>query len=211
MIGRATRRCDDIGKTVFKIYDPVDLYAGAAAVNTMQPLVKRPQGHARTAARRAQQPAEHSPLPGSGPGRSHAHDVLDQLNQKLMRVLRRAEHQADKKPALKDRLDELEQQWGVPPPSCTSTCTSSGQLPAADWLRNSTRLLAQLGEVQPAHDRHHLQAHHLRPRGRTGSPRAKLGRLPPSPMTTSTASTASCASNSTSPPRWPLSSTAPKT
>jgi type I restriction enzyme R subunit len=24
MIGRATRRCDDIGKTVFKIYDPVD-------------------------------------------------------------------------------------------------------------------------------------------------------------------------------------------
>jgi type I restriction enzyme R subunit len=27
MIGRATRRCDDIGKTVFKIYDPVDIYA----------------------------------------------------------------------------------------------------------------------------------------------------------------------------------------
>lgn len=27
MIGRATRRCDEIGKTVFKIYDPVDLYA----------------------------------------------------------------------------------------------------------------------------------------------------------------------------------------
>jgi len=26
MIGRATRRCDAIGKTVFKIYDPVDLY-----------------------------------------------------------------------------------------------------------------------------------------------------------------------------------------
>jgi type I restriction enzyme R subunit len=43
MIGRATRRCDDIGKTVFKIYDPVDLYAALQAVNTMQPLVKDPK------------------------------------------------------------------------------------------------------------------------------------------------------------------------
>lgn len=30
---------DNIGKTVFKIYDPVDLYAALQAVNTMQPLV----------------------------------------------------------------------------------------------------------------------------------------------------------------------------
>jgi type I restriction enzyme R subunit len=43
MIGRATRRCDAIGKTVFKIYDPVDMYATLQAVNTMQPLVKDPK------------------------------------------------------------------------------------------------------------------------------------------------------------------------
>jgi type I restriction enzyme, R subunit len=42
MIGRATRRCDEIGKTVFKIYDPVDIYASLQPVNTMQPLVKDP-------------------------------------------------------------------------------------------------------------------------------------------------------------------------
>ena len=30
MMGRATRRCDDIGKTVFRIYDPVDIYAALA-------------------------------------------------------------------------------------------------------------------------------------------------------------------------------------
>ena len=53
--------------------------------------------------------------PGSAPGHSHAHDVLDQLNQKLMRVLRDAAHKAEKQPALKEQLDELEQQWGVPP------------------------------------------------------------------------------------------------
>jgi len=33
MIGRAMRRCDEIGKTVFKLYD---------LVNTMKPLIKDP-------------------------------------------------------------------------------------------------------------------------------------------------------------------------
>lgn len=42
MIGRATRRCDEIGKTVFRIYDPVDIYAALSDVNTMKPLVKDP-------------------------------------------------------------------------------------------------------------------------------------------------------------------------
>lgn len=42
MIGRATGRCDDIGKTVFRIYDPVDIYASLQQVNTMKPLVKDP-------------------------------------------------------------------------------------------------------------------------------------------------------------------------
>ena len=42
MKGRATRRCDDIGKTVFKIYDPVDIYEALEAVDTMKPLVKNP-------------------------------------------------------------------------------------------------------------------------------------------------------------------------
>ena len=36
MIGRATRRCDEIGKTVFKIYDPVDIYAALQDVSTIR-------------------------------------------------------------------------------------------------------------------------------------------------------------------------------
>lgn len=42
MKGRATRRCDEIGKTFFKIHDPVDLYATLQQVDTMPPLVKNP-------------------------------------------------------------------------------------------------------------------------------------------------------------------------
>lgn len=40
MLGRATRLCDDIGKTVFRIYDAVDLYAALEPFSTMKPVVK---------------------------------------------------------------------------------------------------------------------------------------------------------------------------
>jgi type I restriction enzyme, R subunit len=151
MIGRATRRCDEIGKTVFKIYDPVDLYASLQAVNTMQPLVKDPRVTLEQLLDELNNPAAHE-APGSAPGRSHAHDVLDQLNQKLMRVLRDAAHRADRRPALKERLDALEQQWGVAPQNLHRHLHQLGQeggpQAAADFLRRQTRLLLQLAEVQ---------------------------------------------------------------
>ena len=151
MIGRATRRCDDIGKTVFKIYDPVDLYASLQAVNTMQPLVKDPQVTIEQLIEELNNPASHE-LPGSTAGPTHAHDVLDQLNQKLMRVLRQARHKADKHPVLQQRLGELEQQWGVPPHELHRHLHQLGHdhgpRAAADFLNNHTRLLLQVAEVQ---------------------------------------------------------------
>jgi type I restriction enzyme R subunit len=42
MLGRATRRCDEIGKEVFEIYDAVRLYEGIAPVSTMKPVVVNP-------------------------------------------------------------------------------------------------------------------------------------------------------------------------
>jgi type I restriction enzyme R subunit len=42
MLGRATRRCDDIGKETFRIYDAVDLYDSLQQVNTMKPVVTDP-------------------------------------------------------------------------------------------------------------------------------------------------------------------------
>lgn len=147
MIGRATRRCDEIGKTVFKIYDPVDIYASLQSVNTMQPLVKDPNVTLEQLLDELNNPASFE-VPGSAPGTHHAHDVLNQLNQKLMRVLRRAGHLADKRPKLKARLDELEQQWGVPPARLHQHLHELGPAGAADYLNHSTRLLVQLAEVQ---------------------------------------------------------------
>jgi len=42
MLGRATRRCDDIGKEVFRIFDAVQLYEAIAPVSTMRPVVVNP-------------------------------------------------------------------------------------------------------------------------------------------------------------------------
>lgn len=42
MIGRATRRCDEIGKEYFRIFDAVDIYANLQEVSEMRPVVIDP-------------------------------------------------------------------------------------------------------------------------------------------------------------------------
>ncbi|MFN6980831.1 MAG: type I restriction-modification system endonuclease [Brevundimonas sp.] len=42
MIGRATRRCDEIGKSYFRIFDAVDVYANLQEVSDMRPVVVDP-------------------------------------------------------------------------------------------------------------------------------------------------------------------------
>ncbi|CAL4867091.1 hypothetical protein MMA231_01341 [Asticcacaulis sp. MM231] len=42
MIGRATRKCDEIGKEVFRIFDPVDLYPHLQDLTDMRPIVVNP-------------------------------------------------------------------------------------------------------------------------------------------------------------------------
>ncbi|PTA69000.1 type I restriction-modification system endonuclease [Deinococcus arcticus] len=42
MLGRATRRCDDIGKTTFRIYDAVRAYEAASKFTTMRAVVPQP-------------------------------------------------------------------------------------------------------------------------------------------------------------------------
>ncbi|MCB1806278.1 MAG: DEAD/DEAH box helicase family protein, partial [Candidatus Competibacteraceae bacterium] len=90
MIGRATRRCDEIGKTVFRIYDPVDIYAALQEVSTMKPLVKDPNITIEQLVGELTDP-EHLQrtlnAPGEQAGESQADVVLSQLSQKLMRIL----------------------------------------------------------------------------------------------------------------------------
>lgn len=147
MKGRATRRCDDIGKTVFRIYDPVDLYAALQAVDTMKPLVKNPDIPL------AQLVAELGistsfDAPGNREGTSHANDVLDELSQRVMRILRKAQHKAETKPTLKARLDELHTVWGVAPAELHKHLHEIGPQQAAQFVATHSRLLEQLEGVR---------------------------------------------------------------
>jgi len=147
MKGRATRRCDEIGKTVFKIYDPVDLYAALEPVDTMKPLVKDPNITLDQLVSELTNPASLD-APGSQPDTSHAHDVLDQLSQKVMRILRKASHQAETKPVLKNKLAELENAWGVAPDKLHQHLHEMGPQQAAQFVRKHVQLLDQLATVQ---------------------------------------------------------------
>lgn len=147
MKGRATRRCDEIGKTVFKIYDPVDLYAALEPVDTMKPLVKDPNITLDQLVSELTNPASLD-APGSQPDTSHAHDVLDQLSQKVMRILRKASHKAETKPVLKNKLAELENAWGVAPDKLHQHLHEMGPRQAAQFVRKHVQLLDQLATVQ---------------------------------------------------------------
>jgi type I restriction enzyme R subunit len=147
MIGRATRRCDEIGKTVFKIYDPVDIYASLEEVSTMKPLVKDPNITLDQLVQELVDPASHA-APGTQAGQTHAHDVLAALSQKVMRVLRKASNKAEKEPAVREKLEQLEQQWGVAPARLHRHLHELGPQGAADFIRQHRSLLQQLAEIK---------------------------------------------------------------
>lgn len=150
MIGRATRRCDEIGKTVFRIYDPVDIYAALQDVNTMKPLVKDPNVTLEQLVEELTDPEmldRALNCPGEQLGETHAHVVLSQLSQKLMRVLRKAEKKAENKPLLKQKLNELHEQWGVEPKILHKHLHDLGPKKAAVFMIQHSGLVNQLAKV----------------------------------------------------------------
>lgn len=147
MLGRATRRCDEIGKTVFKIYDPVDIYATLQDVNSMKPLIKDPNISIEQLVDELKNP-ESLAAPGIKPDTSHAHDVLDAISQRVMRVLRKAETKASKQPALQQKLNELESLWGVAPAQLHQHLQQLGPQQAANFIQQNHNLLNQLNQVK---------------------------------------------------------------
>lgn len=146
MVGRATRRCDDIGKTVFKIYDPVDIYAALQEVSTMKPLVKDPNVTVEQLIHELLDPRSLD-APGSTDDTTHADDVLAALSQKLMRVLRKADKRAEDRPDIKQKLTDLEQLWGVEPGKLHQHLRELGSRQAGEFVKTQKNLVQQLAEV----------------------------------------------------------------
>jgi type I restriction enzyme R subunit len=64
-----------------------------------------------------------------------------------MRVLRKAEKASESKPALKQKLEELEQLWGVEPKSLHKHLRDLGPQQAANFVIQHRGLLSQLADV----------------------------------------------------------------
>lgn len=176
MKGRATRRCDDIGKTFFKIHDPVDLYATLQEVDTMPPLIKNPNISLQqlieelvalpTPSVTHYQPTTNVPaVANDGASKdaedikdnpayqqqlvdSHAKQVLDEISQKLMRILRRANKKAEKNPEVKAKLEELQASWGIEPANLHKILHEKGVAYTQEFLREHSQLVKQLFELK---------------------------------------------------------------
>ncbi|MET1256394.1 type I restriction-modification system endonuclease [Aliikangiella maris] len=151
MLGRATRRSDEIGKTVFKIYDPVDIYKSLEKVSTMKPIVKNPNiSLAQLVNEITNEVSLENALnsPGTLASTSHADDVLDQINQKVMRVLRKAQSKAESNSKVKQKLDELESAWGVEPSKLHQHLHELGPKQAASFIRKHAKFLEQIESVK---------------------------------------------------------------
>ncbi|MDX7991771.1 type I restriction-modification system endonuclease [Xenorhabdus littoralis] len=150
MLGRATRRCDEIGKSVFRIYDPVDIYAVLEDVNTMKPLVKNTN---ITAEQLVDELSDNEQLqralnhPGFKDGETHAHVLLSQLSQKLIRILRQAESKARFKSEFRQKLDELSALWGVEAATLPQYLRYLGPQQASVFLQQHRNLPLQLDEL----------------------------------------------------------------
>lgn len=151
MVGRATRRCDEIGKTVFRIYDPVGIYAALEEVSTMKPLVRNPNITLEQLCDELTDPDKLEKslnAPGDIHDTSHADTVLSQLGQKVMQVLRKAEKKAENNPQVRKKLDELQYSWGVEPAKLHQHLHTIGPRQAAAFLTQHRGFIDQLAQVK---------------------------------------------------------------
>ncbi|WP_064604443.1 type I restriction-modification system endonuclease [Photobacterium sp. J15] len=88
MKGRATRLCPDVGKVAFRIFDAVDLYDTLESVDTMKPVVVRPQVELKTLVNEITDSETYKVIEADG--RSFAEHSHEQLIAKLQRVINHA-------------------------------------------------------------------------------------------------------------------------
>ena len=150
MLGRATRRCPDIGKTAFRIFDAVDLYAALDAVNTMKPVVVRPELTLEQLLAELAHPQAHTTITGvKGQGKNarqltHADDVAAESVVRLRNLLRRAAHYAPTMPQAADALHKLELLTGMAPSALPDHWKSLSAAALRDELAQFPTLMALL-------------------------------------------------------------------
>lgn len=150
MKGRATRLCPEIGKTAFRIFDAVDIYSTLESVDTMRPVVVRPQVSLQQLLNeindaRAYQHQE-------ADGRCFAEHSLEQLAAKMQRVIGQAQNNRDRSASIDHdlrRLDELcEQAAGTPFASLPRLLRDKGARWSAEVLAKIPGVISRLEKMK---------------------------------------------------------------
>ncbi|GAL03983.1 type I restriction-modification system restriction subunit R [Photobacterium aphoticum] len=110
MKGRATRLCPAIGKTSFRIFDAVDLYSTLQSVDTMRPVVVRPQVELQTLVNEITDSKTYNIMEADG--RSFAEHSHEQLVAKLQRVISHAQFNRDKSKAIDSQIKRFDDMCG---------------------------------------------------------------------------------------------------
>lgn len=108
MKGRATRLCPAVGKSTFRIFDAVDLYSTLQSVDTMRPVVVRPQVDLQTLINEITDSETYKTKEADG--RSFAEHSHEQLVAKLQRIINHAQFNRGRSKEIESqvkRLDEI--------------------------------------------------------------------------------------------------------
>jgi type I restriction enzyme R subunit len=132
MIGRATRRCDDICKQVFKIYDAVDIYKNMQEVSDMKPVVVNPQITLEQLFDELIQVSDPQ----------HQTQIRDQILVKMRQRITRMGDQAQ---------ENYEAQSGEPPASSLAKLKTMTTAEMVEWVR-SRPYLGKIWEWKPNYE-----------------------------------------------------------
>lgn len=134
MLGRATRRCDEIGKQVFRIYDAVNLYEALAPVSAMKPVAVNPNISF------GQLLDELSSVTSS----AAASEIIDQLLAKLQR---------QRQNLATDKQEAIEEIAGMSLPETIAYLRSSDPMQLKQWFSDRAAIAQILdlrdGGTQP--------------------------------------------------------------
>ena len=125
MKGRATRKCDDIDKEVFRIYDAVDIFSALADWDTMKPVVVDPKVTFQQLVGELAEVDEEEALRG----------IHEQLIARLQRKKRRL---------VGERADQFEALAGQPPEEAVELIKGQDPKETAQWFADRPGLAAYL-------------------------------------------------------------------
>lgn len=132
MLGRGTRLCDEIGKTAFRVFDAVNLYATLFEHSDMRPVVTRPSVTFRQVA------AELETLTDAG-ARAEVHDQLVAKLRAKRKVLE----------ANEANIDACQQLTGMQPSEFVQHMASLPPDGVRNWFREHPRVPEFLDTVRP--------------------------------------------------------------